>query len=109
MFEEKIYIYCENENHEEFYQLEKLKNVKLYVGGVTDIETHFNNMVNSKVLILSASSMSMFASYLCKGLVLIDNKSIKVRHNVYNNYNCDLIEKFDDISEKIDIIKVALE
>ena len=108
-FDIKINIYYENENHEEFYQLEKLKNVELFVGGVTDIETHFNNMVNSKVLILSASSMSMFASYLCKGLVLIDNKCIKVRPNVYNNYNCDLIEKFDDISVKIDMIKVALE
>jgi len=102
-FNIKINIFCENSNSHDIKKLKGIKNVHLHIGNKNDFITHFNCMVNSKVLIVSPSSMSLFASYICKGLVLIDNKSINWRPNVFHSYN--LIEKFNNIEEKIDLIK----
>ena len=107
-FNNKIKIFFENKNHQEFVELKKLKNVEVYIGGVNDFDKHFNDMINSKVLIVSSSNMCVFASYLCKGLVLVDNKC-NTRNELYGTYDKGIIEFFDNISEKIDLIKNVLE
>ena len=107
-FNNKIKIFFENKNHQEFVELKKLKNVEVYIGGVNDFDKHFNDMINSKVLIVSSSNMCVFATYLCKGLVLVDNKC-HTRDELYGTYDKGIIEFFDNISEKIDLIKSVLE
>lgn len=106
-FDTPINIFCEDSNSHDIKRLKNKKNVFIHIGGVSDFSSHFNKMINSRVLILSPSSMSLFAGYICKGLVLIDNKSIEWRLNVFGNNN--LIQKFDNLNEKIEIIKINLQ
>lgn len=100
----KINVYCENKNYQDVYKLKDCKNTEVYIGGPNKFTDHFNCMVNSKVLILSPSSMAAFAGYLCKGLVLIDNKSAKFRNNVFHSSE-NIFLRFDSIIEKLDLIK----
>ena len=106
-FNKQINIYCENKNYQHVYKLKEVKNVEVYIGGINEFSNHFNCLVNSKVLILSPSSLSLFAGYLSNGLVLIDNKSINFRNNLFHSSD-GVIENFDNISEKIELIKTYL-
>ena len=47
------------------YKLKEVKNVEVYIGGINEFSNHFNCLVNSKVLILSPSSLSLFAGLKC--------------------------------------------
>ena len=100
----KLNVYCENVNYQHLTDLNKLDNTTLYVGGMDTFSNHFNKLVNSKILILSPSSMSLFAGYLCNGLVLIDKKSYIWRKNIFN-YSENVFTVFNNISDKIELIR----
>tara|TARA_B100001093_G_scaffold516086_1_gene594017 strand:- start:4827 stop:5708 length:882 start_codon:yes stop_codon:yes gene_type:complete len=106
-FNTKINVYCENINYSHLNKLDKLDNTTLYVGGIDNFSDDFNKLVNSKILILAPSSMSLFAGYLCKGLVLIDNKSYIWRKNIFN-YSENIFEVFNNISDKIELMNKYL-
>jgi hypothetical protein len=100
----KINVYCENSRYSDILELKNCKNTVLYLGGTTNFDKHFNNMVRSKVLIISPSSLCLFAAILNKGTVLVDNKVIKWRYNIFNKVDL-VFDSFDNISEKIELIK----
>lgn len=103
-FNIKINVYCEDNNYNHLIKLNELNNTNLFIGGINKFTEHFNNLVNSKILILSPSSMSLFAGYLCNGLVLIDKKSYIWRKNVFN-YSENIFKVFDNFSDEIDLIR----
>lgn len=103
-FDIDINIYCENENYSDISKLKNCKNTNLFLGGTKLFGKHFNKMVNSRVLIISPSSLCLFAGLINRGLVLIDKKVIKWRKTVFNKSNL-VFESFNNISEKIEIIE----
>ena len=106
-FNIKINVYCENVNYQHLTALNKLDNTTVHVGGINKFSKHFNKLVNSKILILSPSSMSLFAGYLCNGLVLLDKKTYEIRKKVFN-YSENVFEVFNNISDKIELIRNIL-
>ena len=106
-FDVKINIYCENSRYSDILELKKCKNTMLYLGGTKIFANHFNNMVRSKILIISPSSLCLFAAILNKGTVLVDNKVIKWRNNIFDKIDL-VFDSFDNFSEKIELIKKQL-
>ena len=87
-----IHIYSENWNSSDLQPLKHLKNVKLFLGGVDEIKSDFNNMARSKILFLSSSSFSTWLAYLSLGKVYYHSKKIKqFRHikdpEIFYKYN----------------------
>jgi hypothetical protein len=94
-----INIYSENYNSEDLKELNNIKNVKLFLGGVKELKSDFNSMVRSKILFLSSSSFSTWAAYLSLGKVYYHNNKIKhfghVRDpdNFYRYKNLTILNK----------------
>lgn len=103
----KISVYCEDINYKHLLELNNLKNTTLYIGGEYKFSEHFNEIVNSKIIIMSPSSMSLFLGYICNGLCLIDRKSCNFRPNIFN-YSENVFKVFDNIQDEIETIKKYL-
>ena len=88
------YIFC-NIN-----KLTILSGIQIY--GILHNTGIINNLANT-----GFGSMSLFAGYLCDGLVLIDKKSYIWRKNIFN-YSENIFKVFDNFSDEIDLIRYYL-
>ncbi len=95
-------------NYNDIMILETLKNVKLIKGKPLgkDFETHFNELCRSKFLMVSPSSFPLWASFITNGIVLVDQKNIKARVNLFR-YCKDVPNfiVFDNLENKMKEIK----
>ena len=94
-------------NYDDILILGNLKNVNLIKGCGTglDFHYHFNQLCNSKFVMMAPSSFSLWAGFISNGTVLVDKKCINCRPNLFRNSkiipNFILFENFEDIIEDI--------
>ena len=77
-----------------------MKNVTVYTGNISDLNIHFNELCRSKYLMVAPSSFSLWAAFISKGKVFIDNKCEKFRPNLFkDSINIPNFIMFDKISD----------
>ena len=79
-------------DHDDVEILSEIDGVKLFRGDLSDFESHFNQMCNSKHLVLGLSSMSLIAGFISHGNIYVDDGYKKSRPNLFRNV--DLIPNF---------------
>lgn len=116
----KINIYCEdgftnrgggwdktvlNFDYNDIDILKTYKNVNIVKGNPTgsDFNKHLNELIRSKILIMSPSSFSLWAGFITRGKVLIDEKCIIHRVNLFKHSK--IIPNFIVYENFIDVIK----
>ena len=72
-------------DHDDIEIFRNMEGVVLKRGDLADFSDHFNEMCRSKYLMLGLSSMSLLAGFINKGKIIVDEKYIKSRVNLFKN------------------------
>lgn len=72
-------------DHDDIEIFRNMEGVVLKRGDLTDFSDHFNEMCRSKYLMLGLSSMSLLSGFINKGKIIVDEKYIKSRVNLFKN------------------------
>ena len=94
-----------NANHDDIEIFRNMEGIVLKRGDLDDFSDHFNEMCRSKYLMLGLSSMSLLAGFINKGKIIVDEKYIKSRVNLFKNIK--IIPNFcvfKDIEEIVNFI-----
>jgi hypothetical protein len=71
----------------EILELNNIENVYVKLGNKQNINEQFNELCRSKILIVSPSSLSLFAAFISNGIILIDENHAKCRPNLFKYLN----------------------
>lgn len=99
-----IHIYCENINYEFLNNLKKIERVKLFPGGTNKLENHIYNLICSKILILSPSSLSLYAGYINNKNVFVDYRAEQFRKNLFHKSEI-IFNVFKDVKDILNSLK----
>ena len=80
-----INIYSETEECEDLLILKKYKNVNLKLGNTNSLKNDIKEMITSKYLLISNSSLSTWMAYISKGDIFIP-KNMIIRHFQHSEY-----------------------
>ena len=71
-----INIYSETKEYEDLLILKKYKNVNLKLGDTNSLKNDIKEMITSKYLLISSSSLSTWMAYISKGDIFIPKNKI---------------------------------
>ena len=66
-------------------KLGEIENVFVKLGNFNNLTQQFNEICRSKIVIPSASSFSLFATFISNGIIFIDEKHMITRPNLFKN------------------------
>ena len=92
-----------NVGHDDIEIFRNMEGIVLKRGDLSDFSEHFNEMCRSKYLMLGLSSLSLLAGFINKGKVIVDEKYIKSRVNLFKNIK--IIPDFNIFKEIEEISK----